>query len=394
MSAKLILATLPAARMLRMRSAKVGSSCDGSTRLKSVRLGSTPETTASVAISSPSARTTAVTALFLMRMCWTSACVRISAPAARADSASARVRAPSPPFGIDAEPTGCGSAAARSKKDGGAAGGPRAESGAEDSARGDGGAEEFGVEKFGDEIGDGHRSPTQKIEHAFFAEAADVTAGLEEIPEIFGRRRIDRGRSDRGDLAENFGNFGEGFGEFGVVGGVFRGEARDAAGGFGVIVVEEERAAVGRRSEDARIGIEDLQILLVEAHVARDVGAKRADGVRERRGAIARVKFFGDGAAADNFAAFENDGFESALGEIESGDECVVSAADDDYALSDGHVQFFSLSGAMVESDGALATSSAVSGAAFRVSVSVGSSFSRTRRVRLPRQVALASPAE
>jgi len=63
-----------------------------------------------------------------------------------------------------------------------------------------------------------------------------------------------------------------------------------------VIVVEKERAAVGRWSEDARIGIEDLQILLVEAHVARDVGTKRADGVCERGGAIAGMKFFGDGA--------------------------------------------------------------------------------------------------
>jgi hypothetical protein len=260
------------------------------------------------------------------------------------------------------------------QQNGSAAGRPRAERGAEDSASGDGGAEKFGLEKFGDEIGNGHRAPAQKIEDAFFAEAADVAAGLEEIPKIFGRRRIDRGRSNRGDLAEDFGNFGEGFGEFCVVGGVFGGEARDAAGGFGVIVIKEERAAVGRRSEHARIGIEDLQILLVEAHVARDVGAKRSDGVRERGGAIAGMKFFGDGAPADNFAAFENDGFESALSEIESGDECVVTAADDDYALSDGHVQFFSLSGAMVESDGALATSSAVSGASFKESVSVGSS--------------------
>ncbi len=41
-------------------------------------------------------------------------------------------------------------------------------------------------------------------------------------------------------------------------------------GSFGVIVVEKERAAVGRRGvEDTRIWIEDLQILLVE-HVARD----------------------------------------------------------------------------------------------------------------------------
>src|ERR1700689_69323 len=260
------------------------------------------------------------------------------------------------------------------QENGGAAGGPRSESGAEDSAGGDGSAEEFGFKKFGNEIGDGHRAPTQKVEDAFFAEAADVTTGLEEIPEIFRGRRVDRWRSDRGDLAENFGDFGKGFGEFRVFGGVFCGETRDTAGGFGVVVVEEERATVGRRSEDARIGIKDLQILLVEAHVARDVGAKRTDGVRERRGAIARVKFFGDGTAADDFAAFKNDGFESALCEIESGDECVVTAADDDYALSDGHVQFFSLSGAMVESDGALATSSAVSGTSLKESVRAGSS--------------------
>src|SRR5580698_3171896 len=144
------------------------------------------------------------------------------------------------------------------QEDRGAAGGPGAERGAENSASSDGGAEEFGLEKLGDEIGDGHRAPAQKIEDAFLAEASDVAAGLEEIPEIFGRRRIDRGRSDRGDLAEDYGNFGEGFGEFGVGGGVFRGKARDAAGGLGVIIVKKERAAVGSRSEDARIGIEDL----------------------------------------------------------------------------------------------------------------------------------------
>src|SRR5580704_8110220 len=115
------------------------------------------------------------------------------------------------------------------QEDRGAAGGPRAERGAENSASSDGGAEEFGLEKLGDEIGDGHRAPAQKIEDAFLAEASDV-----------------------------------------------------AAGGFGVVVVEQERAAVRRRSENARIGIEDLQILLVEAHVAHDVGTERAGGVRER----------------------------------------------------------------------------------------------------------------
>src|ERR1700753_1539576 len=149
------------------------------------------------------------------------------------------------------------------QEDGGAAGRPWTESGAENSARCDCGAEKFGVEKFGDEIGGGHRAPSQEIEDAFFAEAADVATGFEEVPEIFGGRRVDRGRSDGGDLAEDFGNFRKSFGEFCVVGRVFCGEARDAAGGFGVVVVKEERAAIGSRSEDARVGIEYLQILFV-----------------------------------------------------------------------------------------------------------------------------------
>ncbi len=33
------------------------------------------------------------------------------------------------------------------------------------------------------------------------------------------------------------------------------------------------------------------------------------------------MKFLGDGATADHFAAFEDERFEAALGEVESGDE-------------------------------------------------------------------------
>ena len=52
------------------------------------------------------------------------------------------------------------------------------------------------------------------------------------------------------------------------------------------------------------------------------------------------MKFLGDGAAADHFAAFQNERLEAALGEIKRGDERVVTAADEHYALSDGHGQF------------------------------------------------------
>ena len=42
------------------------------------------------------------------------------------------------------------------------------------------------------------------------------------------------------------------------------------------------------------------------------------------------MKFFGDGGPADLGAAFEHQRFESGFGEIEGGDQAVVSAADDD----------------------------------------------------------------
>ena len=112
-SARFTLATVPDARRFLIRITNVGSSCPGSISPRKVRFGSAPETTASAAISSPSARTTPVAVPSFTRICATSAFTRISAPALRADSASACVSAPNPPRGKEAEPTGCGSAAAR-----------------------------------------------------------------------------------------------------------------------------------------------------------------------------------------------------------------------------------------------------------------------------------------
>src|SRR6266403_2794117 len=130
--------------------------------------------------------------------------------------------------------------------------------------------------------------------------------------------------------------------ELGIFRGVFGGEAGDAAGGFGVIVVEEERFAIDRRGEEAGVGMQHVTVVFLKLHVGRDVGAQRADGVRESGGAEAGMEFLSDGAAADEFAALENERLEAALGEIESGDERVVTTANENYALSDRHAQFFS----------------------------------------------------
>ncbi len=190
---------------------------------------------------------------------------------------------------------------------------PGTKRGAKNSARGDNGANELGVEKFGGEIGGGHRSPAEKVEEPLFAETANAAAGFEKIPEILGRGRIDVRRRDGEKLAENGEEFREGVGKFGVLAGVFGGEPRDAAGGFGVIVVEEKGLPVGRGSEEARIGMEHVALELLELHVRGDIGAERTDGVRERRSAKAGMKFLGDGAAADKFAALEDERLEAAL---------------------------------------------------------------------------------
>jgi len=77
-------------------------------------------------------------------------------------------------------------------------------------------------------------------------------------------------------------------------------------------------------------------------HVARDVGAKRANGVRQCGNAKAGMKFLGDGAATDYFSALEDERLESALGEIKRGHQRIVTATDEHHVLSDGHGQFFS----------------------------------------------------
>ena len=71
------------------------------------------------------------------------------------------------------------------------------------------------------------------------------------------------------------------------------------------------------------------------------------------------MKFLSNGATADNFPALQHQRLESAFGEIERGNECIVTSADKNYALSDGHGQLGSLAERAAEG----ATGSAVDGA-------------------------------
>ncbi len=242
------------------------------------------------------------------------------------------MKEPSPPRGNAAEPTGCES-----------------ERGAENPARGDGGAKELGFEKFCNEIRNGHGAPAEQIEDAGLSEVADAAARFQEIPEIFGRGMIDRRRRDGTELREEGGGIRERRGELSVFRGVFCGEAGDTSGGLGRVVVEKERSAIRRRCEDAGIGLNHFIVKLFELQIFRHVGAQWAESVSERGGAEAGIKFLGDGASAHHFAALEDERLERALGQIKSGDESVVSAADENYALSERHGQWAALDAVSVE---------------------------------------------
>jgi hypothetical protein len=225
------------------------------------------------------------------------------------------------------------------KKDGGRAGRPRAKCGPKNAASNDDSAEKFGFKKLGDEIRDGHGSPAEKIEHAVLAETANVAAGLQQIPEILGCRLVDRGRRDGSELRNESGGGRERVGKMPIFRSVLSGEVADGSGGPGGVVVEMERPAVGSGSEDARVRRKNFTAEIFELEVERNVGTKRAERVCESGGAEAGMKFLGDGAAAGHFAAFKDDRLEAAFGEIESRDERVVAAADENDALSEGHGQ-------------------------------------------------------
>src|SRR4029077_3061886 len=149
-----------------------------------------------------------------------------------------------------------------------------------------------------------------KIKDAGFTEAADAAASLQEIPQIFGSGMIDRGRRDGSQLREEASGGFQRLRELRVFRGVFRGEATNSSSGLGRVIIEKKCAAIRRGSENTRIGPQDFATELFELQIFRNIRAKRTEGVRKGRSVKAGMKFLGDGAAADHFAAFEDEWLE------------------------------------------------------------------------------------
>jgi hypothetical protein len=210
------------------------------------------------------------------------------------------------------------------------AGGPWARSGAENSASGDRGTKEFRFEKFGDEIGNGHGAPANQALHVFLVQASKGFSGPKEIPDVARGGPINVGRRHEKQIAYEGTRGIESFGEFDVSGGVGFGESGDCGDVRKSAGVEEERAAVGMRREEASGRFEELNAVAFELHVFGDARCERAvDGV-ENRSAEAGMKFLSYGSATNGTAAFEDERLVSGAGKIKRGYEGILAGADDD----------------------------------------------------------------
>ena len=112
--------------------------------------------------------------------------------------------------------------------------------------------------------------------------------------------------------------------------------ADEFAACFGVIVDAPEMITVGHGREGA-VERENFEAVARKVEVANDFRAQKRDDVRANGEFESGDDFFGDGRAAEDVAAFEDEDFFAGAGEVGRVHEAVVASADDDYVVGFGH---------------------------------------------------------
>ena len=119
--------------------------------------------------------------------------------------------------------------------------------------------------------------------------------------------------------------------------GVLLRELRDLAMGHLLVGPHQQVAAVGEGGEARRTARQHLEAVPLELQIADDLRTEEAVDVAGGGDLEAGPELFGDGAAAEQFAAFEDEHLAAGSREIGGGDQAVVAGADDDGVVCSGH---------------------------------------------------------
>ena len=173
----------------------------------------------------------------------------------------------------------------------------------------------------------------------YLSSAVEILEALAEEREFFQVARIERsgiGRNHAENRLHEAAHRDHGLAKFFVSFGVELGVALDFAARFAVIVRAPEMIAVGHGRQGA-VERKNFQAVAGKIEVANNFRAKQRDDVRKNGKFEAGDDFFGDGSAAENVAAFEDQNFFACFGEVGRIDKAVVAAADDNDVVTLSH---------------------------------------------------------
>ena len=207
---------------------------------------------------------------------------------------------------------------------------PRPQESSEHAASGDYGPQQFRLEIFRRQVGDRHWSPAQQPEHVFLAQLANRAPGLQHAPEITSARVVNIRRRGCERVGNDFADLGQRLLKLGILARILLRKGGDFLRGFASVLIQRERPSVRTQRRHAHFGSDHPQAMLFQLHVADDVGTDRSCGVSQGRASKARMELVRNSSPADLRAALEYERLESSLGQIKSGDQPVVTAADDD----------------------------------------------------------------
>ena len=159
---------------------------------------------------------------------------------------------------------------------------------------------------------------------------------------MFGRRR-QRGQAaaDVGrDLQRNIAQHLRHFFQRGIIGGIGRGILAGEAGKLShrpLCAAAQLEVGIGEGEEIADRPLDHPVAVIMQLHVGDDFGAQQADGVAGGGVAEAGVELLGHRRAADHVPPFQHPHLQPRLGEVESADEAIVAAADNQGVIGIGH---------------------------------------------------------